>query len=175
MNNDKLREIPLKNYIILGVVIFVSILLLYYFYMWVMAYEDNRLSSPILDEYMEVINYNELDDYLVENPNAIIYVSVLKNNDIRTFERKLKSVIKNNQLSRDILYMNITDELNDSDMKLMLKKKYSLNSLSIIDVPVVMVFDNGELKYIHGVKDHGYDINKFKLFINGIKFSNEEM
>ena len=83
MKKEELRTIPTKNYIILGVVILVSILLLYYLYLWFDNYNETKLNMPILDKYMEVINYNELSDYLVENPDAIIYVSVLENSNIR--------------------------------------------------------------------------------------------
>ena len=86
MNKEK-RVIPFKNYIILLVIIVVSLLLVRYFYMWFDAYNDTKLNMPILDKYMEVINYNELDNYLIENPNTIIYVSVLENSEIRDFEK----------------------------------------------------------------------------------------
>ena len=174
MKKDELRIIPLRNYIILGIVLLISILVIYYFYMWVNVYNETKLNSPILNEYMDGINYNELDDYLVENPNTIIYVSVLGDREIRSFEAKLKRAIKNNQIDSDILYMDITNELKNESIKMELNKKYSLNSLSIIKVPSVMVFDNGNLKYIYSVSESGYDIGKLKLFINGIKFNNEE-
>ena len=48
-----------------------------------------------LDKYMSVINYNELDNYIVENPDTIIYVSVLEDEKIRGFEKKLKIKYKN--------------------------------------------------------------------------------
>ena len=46
-------------------------------------------------ENMEIIkdNYNELSDYVVENPNTIVYVSVLENEEIREFEKKFKNFI----------------------------------------------------------------------------------
>ena len=93
MKKDELRVIPIKNYIILGIVLLVSFLILYYLYLWHESYNESKLNVPILDKYMDVINYNELSDYLVENPDSIIYVSVLENSDIRSFEKKLKSVL----------------------------------------------------------------------------------
>ena len=84
---EELRKVPVKNYIILGIVITVTMLVLYYFYMWVDVYKESKINIPIMDKYMTVINYNELDNYLVENPNTILYVSVLDNEEIRTFEK----------------------------------------------------------------------------------------
>ena len=69
MNNN--RVIPKKNYIILSVIIVASIVLLYYFYMWFLAYKDSKINMPILDKYVNVINYNELDNYIVENPDDV--------------------------------------------------------------------------------------------------------
>ena len=55
---DELRVIPKKNYIILEIVILVSLLIIYYFYMWVSAYKDAKENVSVLDNYMNVINYH---------------------------------------------------------------------------------------------------------------------
>ena len=107
--DDKLRKIPVKNYIILGGIIVVTLFILYYFYCWVDVYKESKINIPILDKYMMVINYNELDNYIVENPNTIVYVSVLENEEIRGFEKKLKNKYKSNSVNNEILYMNITN------------------------------------------------------------------
>jgi len=111
--DKEIRKVPLKNYIILGVVMIVTLLLLYYFYMWVDIYKESKINIPIMDKYMNVINSNELENYLVENPNAILYVSMLDNEEIRSFEKKFKNEFKNKKVNNEVLYMNLTTELND--------------------------------------------------------------
>ena len=69
---EKEKNIPFKNYILLAVILIISAILIIYFYMWYSAYENNKLTTPIMDKYMQVINYNELDNYLIENKNCII-------------------------------------------------------------------------------------------------------
>ena len=173
MKKEELRVIPTKNYIILGIVLFVSFLLIYYLYMWFDAYNETKLNKPILDKYLEVINYNELDDYLVETQNAIIYVSVLENSEIRDFEKKLKNTLKGNQIDNDLLYMDVTEELNNKKVINQMNSKYTINNVRISDVPVILVIDDGELRTIYSVKDNNYDIKGVKIFINNIKFSND--
>ena len=168
VKNDKLRVIPVKNYFILGVILLVSFLVIYYFYMWLDTYNETKLNSPILDKYLEVINYNELDDYLIENPNAIIYVSVLEDSNIREFEKKFKTILRKNELDKEILYMDITNDVNNID------NEYVINGISITDVPVIMVVDNGKLKSIYSIRNNDYDVDRLKLFIEGIKFSSED-
>ena len=173
MNKEELRVIPKKNYLILGVVILVSLLLIYYFYMWFDAYNETKLNRPILNKYMEVINYNELEDYLIESPNAIIYASVLENSEIRDFEKQFKTVLKTHQIDKDLLYMDITNELSNNKTKKEMISKYTINNINISDVPVIIVIDNGKLSNIYGIKNSNYDIEALKLFINNISFSSD--
>lgn len=173
MDKEK-KVIPLKNYIILFVIIVVSLLLVRYFYMWFDAYNETKLNMPILDKYMEVINYNELDNYLIENPNTIIYVSVLENSEIRDFEKEFKEVFKNGKIENEVLYLDITEDIKNEKTKKEMKKKYSLNSVSILDVPAILVIDDGELKSINTISSTNYDIERIETLINGVVFGEED-
>jgi len=170
MNKEKIRTIPKKNYFVLGVVIILSLLIIYYLYMWYEAYLDNKLNIPILDKYMEVINYNELDNYLLENANAIVYVSMLENEEIRDFEKKFKILFKTHALDRDILYMDITNEI--SNINLGNGNSYFSSSI-IKNMPIIMVFDNGELMNVYDIKENNYNIDLVKIYINNINFLGE--
>ena len=101
--NELLREVPRKNYIYLFLILLGSLLLLLYIYTWYDAYNENRLNTSIMDKYLTVINYNELDNYIIENKNAVIYVSILGNEDISKFEKKFKNLVSEHNLKNDIL------------------------------------------------------------------------
>lgn len=173
MNKDELRVIPKKNYIILGVVIIVTLFILYYFLMWIDVYNETKLNKPILDKYMEVINYNELSDYLVENPNTIIYVSVLEDKEIREFEKKVKVLFKKHEIDKEILYMDITTDLNNKEIKNEMINKYNFGNYNITNVPLVIVFENGIVKNIFSAFNNEYNIDSFKIFINDTTFTSE--
>ena len=175
MSNNNLKKIPVKNYIILGVVIVVTLLLLYYFYMWVDVYKESKVNIPIMDKYMTVINYNELDNYLVENPDTIIYVSVLEDDEIRNFEKKLKNKYRDREVSNTILYMNITNEIKDDILKNEMVSKYTLNNLNITDVPCVVVFTDGKLNSIYSVSNNNYDIDLFVSYVNDINLERDDV
>lgn len=173
MKNDELRKIPTKNYIILVVVILLTLLILYYFYMWVDVYKESKINIPIMDKYMTVINYNELDNYVVENPNTIVYVSVLEDDKIRGFEKQFKNKYRNNEIENDVLYMNITDDIRNTNIKEDMDDRYVLNDLSITDVPCVLVFNDGLLKSIYSVSDNNYDIERFTIYLNNIDMESD--
>ena len=173
MKREAFRKIPAKNYIILGFVMVVTLLILYYFYCWVDVYKESKINIPILDKYMSIINYNELDNYIVENPNTIVYVSILEDEKIREFEKELKNKYKNNEIDNELLYMNITDDIKDKNIKNEMTSKYMINSLSITDVPSVLVFNNGVLNSIYSVSDNYYDIDRFVIYLNNIELERD--
>lgn len=175
MKNDNLRKIPVKNYIILGIVIIVTMLILCYFYCWVDVYKESKVNIPILDKYMSVINYNELDNYLVENPDTIVYVSVLEDEVIRDFEKELKNKYRDNEIDNDVLYMNVTNDLNDKKIRDEIEEKYYLNNIKMTDVPCLLVFTDGILSSIYSVGDNDYDVDKFVIYLNNIKLERDDL
>ncbi len=160
----KEKEIPFKNYIILAVILIFTILLVVYLFNWQSIYQKNKLQEPILDKYLMVINYNELDDYLVENKEAIVYVSVLNDEKIRMFENKFKNLIIKNDLNNKVLYLNLTNE------SVEINKKY-LSNLS--EVPTLIIFDEGKVVESYSIKDNNYDIKAFEKFLKKEEIIND--
>ena len=169
--NEKKREVPVKNYFILFVILVVTFLLLVYFYSWFDKYEETLLSKRFLDKYMLVINDNELDNYLVENPNTILYVSELNNEKIREFEKLLKNKYKNDVIDKDILYLDITD-VSEKDRNY-LSSKYYFNNLNILSVPCIVVFREGNVDSIYSISSSDYDIDSFISYVNQISFDGD--
>ncbi len=160
----KEKEIQFKNYIILAVILIFTILLVVYLFNWQSIYQKNKLQEPILDKYLMVINYNELDDYLVENKEAIVYVSVLNDEKIRMFENKFKNLIIKNDLNNKVLYLNLTNE------SVEINKKY-LSNLS--EVPTLIIFDEGKVVKSYSIKDNNYDIKAFEKFLKKEEIIND--
>lgn len=165
MKKNNGREIPLKNYIILGLVVLLTLGLVYYFYLWYITYEESKLNETIMDRYLEVLNYNELNDYIVENRNAMIYTSVLEDNDIRKFEIKFKNIVVKNALKDKILYMDMTDIFKDKIKYTELRNSYQINNYNITNVPCILVFKDAKLVDIYSIKDNDYNTDNVLNYI----------
>lgn len=165
MKKNNGREIPLKNYIILGLVVLLTLGLVYYFYLWYITYEESKLNETIMDRYLEVINYNELNDYIVENRNAMIYTSVLEDNNIRKFEIKFKNIVVKNALKDKILYMDMTDIFKDKIKYTELRNSYQVNNYNITNVPCILVFKDAKLVDIYSIKDNDYNTDDVLNYI----------
>ncbi len=162
MNKNNKREVPIKNYIKLGIILLISILALFYLYLWYRTYEENRLNTPIMDNYLSIINYNELNDYLTENKNATIYLSKLNDNDIRSFEKEFKLIIQDNALKNKILYLDLTNEL-DQNNEITITNNYSINENNL---PMIVIIENSQVKKTYNIKENNYDENKLETFLD---------
>lgn len=148
------RNITFRNYIILSVVLIISIIVVIYFYMWYGELKINNIYTPVMNHHLSVINHNEIDTYLIENKNVIIYVSILDDENTRNFEKKFKRVINKYSLNSSILYMNLTDEYyNNNKLFNSIKEKYQL-----VDMPCIITFEDGKVSDIYSIKRYNYDI-----------------
>lgn len=156
---ENLREIPLKNYIYLFIILLGSVLFLIYIYTWYNTYNENKLYTSIMNKYLTVINYNELNDYITENKNAILYVSILGDKEINRFEEKFKNIISDENLKNNILYLDITNE----------NRTQAKNKLQIEEeFPYFVVYTNGQITDTYSIAENGYSTNKTIKYLNRI-------
>ena len=158
----KEKEIPLKNYILLSIVLILTIVVVIYFFLWKNIYEKSKLQTPILDDYLLVINYNELNNYLVENKDAIIYVSKLNNENIRLFENKFKNIINKNNLNNKILYLDLTEELKENNIVKEINKKYGKE---MTEVPTIVIIKDGKISSSYNIKENKYNIKLLEKYL----------
>lgn len=156
---EKLREIPMKNYVYLFLILLGSVLFLTYIYTWYETYNESKLNISIMKNYLTVINYNELEDYIVENKDAIIYVSVLGNKEINRFEEKFKNSIIDNNLKNAILYLDLTNEDRENATKeLEIEENF----------PYLVVYTNGKITDTYSINENKYSTQKTIKYLNRI-------
>lgn len=162
MNSSKkenLKEIPFKNYVYLFFILLGSILLLIYIYTWYETYNENKLYTSIMNNYLTVINYNELNDYITENKDAILYVSVLGDKEINRFEEKFKNSIIDENLKENILYLDITNE----------NRQHAILTLQIEEeLPYFVVYTNGQITDTYSIGENGYNVEKTIKYLHRI-------
>ena len=158
----KEKEIPLKNYILLSIVLILTIVVVIYFFLWKNTYEKSKLQTPILDDYLLVINYNELNNYLVESKDAIIYVSKLNDESIRLFENKFKNIINKNNLNNKILYLDLTEELKENNIVKEINKKYGKE---MTEVPTIVIIKDGKISSSYNIKENKYNIKLLEKYL----------
>lgn len=141
---EELRKIPIKNYIIIIVIFIVSISFAMFLRNWYNSYQDYQKTIPVLNGVVSEVRYNEIDNYIVDNQNVIIYIGVATDDNCRKLEKGLKKIIEKRHLKEKIVYFNITDV---SDKELLLKEfndKYALED-KIYTYPAIILIENGKV------------------------------
>ena len=151
IKEESKKQVPLKNYVYLFCILLGSLLLLFYIYRWYETYNENKLYTSIMNKYLTVINYNELNNYITETPNTILYVSILGDKQINRFEEQFKNSIANSNLRNNILYLDITNEEKNDAMK-----KLNIDS----NFPYLVVYTNGKITDTYSIGKNNYSTKK---------------
>lgn len=121
------KEIPAKNYVILILVFFVTIVAVFYVRDWYNTTKDYYAQNSVMTKVVREIKSEELSNYILENQRFILYVSYGNNSEIKNFEDDFKELIKSLDLTDDVLYMNL-DGVNTSSFYDLLRSNYASNS-----------------------------------------------
>ena len=166
LKKDKTKKIPVKNYIYLSIIVIASIFIIFYLYRWYDTYRESKLNISIMNNYLSVINYNvslmtnsRFYDYIIENKNAIIYVSKLGDEKINKFEKSFKNMVIENDLRNSMLYLDVTNDNFD-----VVKEKLQINT----SLPCIVVYTNGKITDVYSITNNNYDMKKLNKYLNRI-------
>ncbi len=153
------REIPLKNYVYLVLIVFLTLGILYYLYLWSIEYKKEVTSDSVISSSLQLINYNEVEDYIVENDNVCLYISN-KNIELKDFEKSLKHLIEKYNLERKILYLDITNNISNDE--------YNIRDTYLTGVPKFIYFIDGKLVSSYDIDYNNYKIANIENYLRSI-------
>lgn len=157
-----MKRIPLKNYFILGIILVSSIFIVLYINKLYLSTKNN---DNILNGFIKEIKTQEIDNYIIENPNFIIYLGY-KNNDNKSFEKKFKKLVTKYDLQKDIVFIDIS-QFNDETFNKFCKK-YA-DKLLEKDSSLIIV-DNQKVIDVLDITKGNNDMELVKMFFkkNGV-------
>lgn len=155
-----MKKISLKNYLIYIFICVVTISIsLYIVLLYNRSKEYYMNNSVLLDVVSELVPEKNLsvdenmNNYLVENSNVIIYVASGKNTFIKNFEIEFKKFIINEKLTSNIMYIN-ADKIKNSDFLEQLCDYYcndmvNLDATSYKKKSIVLVFKESKIVQVY--------------------------
>ncbi len=143
--DSKLRTVPIKNYIILGIIFLGVILLLWYFSSWYKVYNDYKKETPVIRGTLSEISNLELDHYIMENPTVTIYMCTSSNMRCRDFEKDFKIMLESNEvLKENIIYLNLSD-INQDEFVKDFNAKYPYKNSLTKNYPAIVLFEDSKI------------------------------
>ena len=152
------KKIPTKNYICLTLIIICTMAITYYLYLWLVAYKELDTQS-ILEQHLQVINYNDINNYVIENNDSFLYITN-KNKDYSKFENDLYNLIKKYNLFQDVLYLDISDNIKNGT--------FTINNFTFKQYPIFVLYDNGNITSIYDIKANSFDTEKIEMYLESI-------
>ena len=103
---EEKNQLIVRYFILFGILVFSILLMLgaRTLYLNDQAYQK---TIPILENVLFEIHPEELDTYIVEDDDALIYVGVPSDDDCRTFEKDFKPYVEENGFQGVITYLNL--------------------------------------------------------------------
>lgn len=130
-----MRNIPIKNYFILGIIILVSgivsIILMETFHQM-----DNKKTE---NAFKNKLSYSELETYILENSDSIIYFIDHSFSNSK-FEKKFKKYVVKNDLVNSVIYVD-REEFDESSF-IKFVSKYSETKENIEFSDYIFIIDN---------------------------------
>ena len=153
------KNISIKNYFYLALIVLITLGVIYYLYLWFDEYRKEVRNISELSKYLQVINYNELNNIIIENDEVCIYVgdSDKKNFD---FERKLKELIMQNNLRNDIIYLDVSNHNNNGN--------FVINDIEFKQVPMFLIFNDGKITSSYDITQNDFNIDKISSYLNSV-------
>ena len=143
-----MKTIPKKNYILLGLLAVVTVLAVIYMSKWYRASENYYLENSVMKELVGEVKELEFENYILENPDIVIYISKVQTKITKKFEKKLKKYILDENLKSHFIYVNGKDST--ESFLLNFKEKYFINGMKELEItyPNLLILENGKVKDI---------------------------
>lgn len=158
---DKKR---MRNYIICVMLFIVCFGLVLYLRELYKVNEAEQKKIPVIQGYISEIYNDDLEHYITENPDGVIYMCIANDENCRVFEREFKKLLKKDEYNDNLVYLNLMDIdqdkfLEEFNSKFIYKVKLSK------EYPAFVLFEDGKVKAILQEKDKKLDIVKVKHFL----------
>lgn len=158
--SSKTRNIHLKNYIYAFLVLLGGILLILYIFEWVNVKKEEKLMNSYLITSntinSKIEDFDSLKQILNETSSSyFLYLSYTGNEEVYNFEKELKRVIDNYDLSDSFYYMDLT-KIKGNNENYIETIKSELNISDLEKVPAIIYVKNGKMEnatILDGIKE----------------------
>lgn len=146
-SKSKKKEIPVQNYVVLGIIMIVTLLVVLYSCSWYKQYNDSKINEPVITSVLREVEYNNLDTVLRERDVLIMYMCTTNESICRSFEKKFSEYVKDQNLVDEIIYLNLGYSSDENDLLDTVYNKYKCDNLvkKVYEYPTLLIFNQGEI------------------------------
>jgi len=165
----KEKKVATKNYMILTALILFTLIICLYIFSWYKQYHENTLHKPVITEVISEVKLDNLNSVLQERDFLILYTCTSAENICRTFEEKLGTYIKEQELVDDFVYLNLGYEQDEQNYLKTIYDRYHHKDLvkKVYRYPSIFIFKDGKIVDLLSSNEKNISITKVKEFLEG--------
>ncbi len=160
----KIKKITIKNYLILALIFLGTICLTIYFCRCYSVYNEKMKEVPVIRGVISEITSEELEHYVNDNPNCIVYMCIASDMKCRNFEQDFIKLIKKKNLQEEIVYLNLSN-VDQEKFTGAFNDKYKYSVQLTTNYPAIVTFEENKVSNIIQEDDGELSITKAKQFI----------
>lgn len=150
---NKARTIPRKNYILAGIICVLTIIIASYLAFWYKSNKEYNENNSIMTGYLLEIGEDEvilnLTNYVLDNPNTILYMSYGNDATVKDFEKEFKNVINEYNIKASFIYIDlnmISNKKFSSELKDTFFSEELINKgIEVLKQPNLFIFEDGKI------------------------------
>ena len=159
------KKIPKKNYYIVLVVSILVIIITLYIRSFYLNYKANQINNSIFyDKTINQINADDIDFIIDETPEAILYVGYTGSSKVANLERKLYREFEKKDLIDKVIYLNVTELMNDNEYIKLLRNKFPNEDIG--KAPMLIYIKDGEVVDVLNSNNRMIDIKALNELLN---------
>lgn len=156
-----MKQKPLKNYIWLGVLFVLVIVLLFYLKSWSDTYKKEKYSKSYLTDKVEEVKLSELEVSTKEMNDVLLLVTTTGSKKVYKQEEKIYNYMKKENVINKFIYLDITSE---KDYTSKLNNIYG--NILIGEVPLLIYIKNGNAIKVINSDSGEIEVELIKQIIN---------
>lgn len=148
IRGDAMKKVPVSNYIKSLILIIITVVLTIFLANNYKARKEYESNINITMSFLTTVDASNIEEYLIENHDVIMYLSNSSDESLKEYEETLKKLIIKKELEKDIIYFD-TKDLDEEYLKNLFQSYTSdnLENINIIE-PNLLIFDNGKINKI---------------------------
>ena len=167
---ETVKEIPAKNYLVLGVIVVITLLVCIYLFAWFRQYNDSKINTPVITSTLRQVEYNNLNTVVKERDMILVYMCTTDESLCGRFEKKFASYVKDNNLTEEIIYLNLGYNSDENNLLKDVYNKYKSNTLvkKVHKYPTLLIFNEGKIvDVLSSSSKHKLTIKQVDQFLEG--------
>lgn len=131
-----------KNYIRLFIILAFTIVLAVIISNLYRSYDNNKASKSYISKYVTSLQCKDLSNAMLElSGKNYIYISYTGNKNIYEIEKKIKKILKQNDLEDNFIYVDCTDDIDGNNHVSYLKSLFTVGDRELT-LPAIIYFND---------------------------------